>query len=200
MLMKQDKTKQYLYKKSYLNRRLQRDVMENGIAYIPCKVESIDDIISRFSVKGCESLDSEFLDYVTDFIDFIPADYPVVLEITGPQFSPEEKKIISETVTGDMDYLLGRTEENHLVKRRRFWFMIAGTLISGGILSIAKKTLPSVPAEFFYVLFWLFADALVRYLFIEKMDYKDERIRIGRLASMNVEFIEEKIPPENLIP
>lgn len=199
MFMEQDKKRQYLYKKSYLNRRLQRDVMENGIAYIPCKVESIDDIISKFSVRGCESLDSEFLDYVTDFIDFIPADYPVVLEITGPHFSPEEKKVISETVTGDMDYLLGKTEENHVVKRRRFWFMITGTLISGGLLGIARQILTSVPLEFFYVIFWLFADSLVRYLFIERLDYKDERIRLGRLASMNVEYIEEKIPPENPI-
>ncbi len=187
-----NKKGQYLSKKSYMKHRLQREVMEDGIAYIPCKVERIDDIISKFSVSGCESLDSEFLEYVTDFNDFIPSEYPVVLEIIGPQFSPNEKKIIKETIIGDMDYLLGRTEEAHFVRKKRFWTMTVGTLVSGAALCIAKKTLPFLPVEFFYVIFWLFADALVRYLFIEKMDYRDEQIRIGRLASMNVSFIEQK--------
>lgn len=47
-----------------------------------------------------------------------------------------------------------------------------------------------VPLEFFYVLFWLFADALVRYLFIEFGDYKNDKNRAGRIASMKVEFVE----------
>ena len=39
-------------------------------------------------------------------------------------------------------------------------------------------------------MFWLFADALVRYLFIEFGDYKNDKIRAGRIASMEVEFVE----------
>ncbi len=186
------KQKQYLYKKSYLERRLQHDVMENGIAYIPCRVESIDDIISKFSVRGCESLDSEFYEYIIDFIDFVPSEYPVVLEINGPAFSPEEKKIITDTILCDMDYLLGRTEDHLKTQKRRFMSMITGTILSGVALGIARKVFESVPLEFFYVLFWLFADALVRYVFIEKLDFRDEKIRVGRLASMQVEFVEQE--------
>ena len=65
-MSKYDK-EQFLYKKSYLKNRLQQDVMEDGIAYIPCKVQGINDIISKFSTKGCESLDPEFLYYITIF-------------------------------------------------------------------------------------------------------------------------------------
>ena len=39
-------------------------------------------------------------------------------------------------------------------------------------------------------MFWLFADALVRYLFIEFGDYKNDKIRAGRIACMKVDFIE----------
>ncbi|MCR5747485.1 MAG: hypothetical protein K6G03_07220 [Lachnospiraceae bacterium] len=182
--------KEFLYKKSYLDRRLQTDVMENGVAYIPCKVKGIDSIISEFSVKGCESLDTDFLTFIIDFAEFIPTDYPVVLRISGAKFTPEEKKTISDTVAAEMDYILGRTEEFINIRRRRFYFMIFCTVLSGIILFIAMKMFEGVPLEFFYVLFWLFADTIVRYLFIDKLDFKEEKIHMGRLASMTVEFAE----------
>ncbi len=182
--------KEFLYKKSYLEKRLQNDVMENGIAYIPCKVKSIDDVISKFSVKGCESLDTEFLTYIVDYAGFIPVENPVVLEISGARFTPEEKRVISDTVTADMDYMLGRTEEFLNLRRKRFIYMILGTVLSGAALFIAKKIFEGVPLELFYVLFWLFADTLVRYLFIDKLDFQEEKMHMGRLASMTVEFLE----------
>ena len=86
---KHNKREEFYYKNSYLEHRLQKDVMEDGIAYIPCRVEGIGDIISRFSIKGCESLDGEFMDYLLDFVDCIPDEYPVVLEIHGPKFTDE---------------------------------------------------------------------------------------------------------------
>ncbi len=197
MLKNHDKRNQYLNRKSYLDRRLQRDVIENGIAYIPCRVESINDVISKYSVKGCESLDTEFLMFIVDFAGFIPPDYPVVLQITGPEFSVEEKRIISETIAAETDYMLGRTEEFLSIKKRRFMIMLAGTIISGILLGIAKRIIEDVPLEFFFVLFWLFADSLVRYLFVDKLDFKDEKIHMGRLASMEVEFKKQDAGPES---
>ena len=49
------------------------------------------------------------------------------------------------------------------------------------------------------MLFWLFADALVRYLFIGRIDFQKEKMRMGRLASMEIEFEENNsmnnVPP-----
>jgi len=198
MFNKQTTKRQFLYKKSYIDHRLQNDVMKDGVAYIPCKVANMDDIISRFSVKGCESLDSEFEAFVIGYTEFIPSEYPVVLKIIGPEFTPAEKKIISETVASDMDYLLGKTEETRRTRKRRFLGMVIGTIVTGVILGFAKRLIEDVPLEFFFVLFWLFADALVRYLFLEKLDFKEERIRAGRLASLKVEF-EVSEEPTDLI-
>ncbi|MCR5731387.1 MAG: hypothetical protein K6G51_00375 [Sphaerochaetaceae bacterium] len=185
-------SKEFYYKKSYLKKRLQKDVMEDGVAYIPCRVEGIEDIISKFSIKGCESLDSEFQDFVMDFIDFVPGEYPIVLEIHGPKFTEKEKALIVGTIESDMDYTLGKTEEDVNRHKRIFQWVTAGTILSGCILASIRQFLTAVPLEFFYVLFWLFADSLVRYLFIEKFDYEDQKIRAGRLASMKVEFIEDE--------
>ena len=188
--LKKDKREEFYNKRSQLASRLKKDLIRDGIAYLPCKVRGIDDILSKFSIKGIESLNGEFKDELLNFADCIPQEYPLVLEIHGPKFSEEEKEMIREAVVSDADYLLGKTETENRHHRKVFWWMVAGTVGSGILLGVIKQFVDEVPLEFFYVLFWLFADALVRYLFIEFGDYKSDKIRAGRIASMKVEFVE----------
>ncbi|MBQ7444483.1 MAG: hypothetical protein IJS71_00895 [Clostridia bacterium] len=189
---KKDNLEKYYNKKSQLNSRLQKDVIRNGTAYLSCKVGGLDDILSKFSTKGLEALDGEFKDELLSFADCIPQEYPLVLEILGPKFTEDEKEMIREAVVSDADYLLGKTEADNRHHRKVFWWMVAGTVGSGVLLGVIKHFVDEVPLEFFYVLFWLFADALVRYLFVEHGDYKNDKIRAGRIASMKVEFVEGK--------
>ena len=188
--------KKFLNKKSLLEHRLDKDVMEDGIAYIPCKVDSMEDIISKYSIKGCESLNPEFTDYIEGFIECIPAKYPIVLEIYGPKFTDEEKETIVEMIAADGDYELGRTIRENRHHRLVFLEMVIGTVASGIILALIGKYLDDIPMEFFYVIFWLFADALVRYIFIERGDYRNMRIGAGRIASVKVAFAEDEEEPE----
>ena len=188
---KNNKLEDYYKKQSNLKHRLEKDVIRDGVAYLAGKVDGVDDILSKFSVKGLEALNSEFTDAILNFVDCIPQEYPLVLEIHGPRFTEEEKEMIKEAVISDADYLLGKTEAENRHHSRVFWWMVAGTLGSGILLALIKEFVDEVPLEFFYVLFWLFADALVRYLFIEFGDYKNEKIRAGRIASIKVEFVEE---------
>ena len=187
---KRSKREEYYKKKSHLISRLNKDVIRDGTAYLSCKIEGLDDVLSKFSVNGIEALNGDFKDEFLSFVDCIPQEYPLVLEIHGPKFTEEEKKMITEAVNSDADYLLGKTEADNRYHRKVFWWMVAGTVGSGVLLGVLKHFVDDVPLEFFYVLFWLFADALVRYLFIEFRDYKNEKIQAGRIASMKVEFVE----------
>ncbi len=184
--------KQFLVKKSLLRQRLQHDVMEDGTACIPCRVKGLDDIISRFSIPGVETLDSEFALFILEYEDFIPSEYPLVLEIYGPLFTDAEKKLIEDTIHADMDYMLGKAETVNLRRKKKLFTMMAGTIISGILLSLVMHWLPEIPQEFLFVVFWLFADSLVRYIFIDRMEYKEEKVRAGRLAGMKVRFVEEE--------
>ena len=51
------KLEEFYKKKSDLKQRLQKDLIRNGIAHLPCKVSGVDDILSKFSTPGIESLD-----------------------------------------------------------------------------------------------------------------------------------------------
>ncbi len=184
--------RKFLDKKSLLEHRLNKEVLEDGIAYIPCHVENMEDIISKYSIRDCESLNSEFSDYIMSFIECIPAKYPIVLEIYGPKFTEDEKRIIVDTIVSDGDYELGRTIQENRHHRLVFVEMVIGTVVSGILLALIGKYLDDIPQEFFYVLFWLFADSFVRYIFVERGDYRDKRIGAGRIASMKVEFAESE--------
>ena len=192
MMETEDNIHKFLNKKTLLEHRLNNEVLEDGIAYIPCHVQNMEDIISKFSIRDCPSLDSEFSDYIVNFIECIPIKYPIVLEIYGAKFSEEEKQIIVDTIAADGDYELGRIIQENKHHRLVFVEMVIGTVISGILLALIGKYLEEIPQEFFYVLFWLFADAFVRYIFIERGDYRDQRIGAGRIASMKVEFIEDE--------
>lgn len=190
-MIKPDKRAEYYHKKSHMEHNLQRVILEDGVAYIPCRIDGLSDIVSKFSIEGAESLDGEFVDYVLDFVDIIPVEYPVILEIYGPNFPEETKQFITELIKVEGDYLLGKTEAENRHHRKVFWWMLVGTIGSGILLGFIKNLITEdVPVEFFYVLFWLFADAFVRYLFIENSDYKNEKIRAARIASMKIEFVE----------
>ena len=197
MMNTENNIQKFLTKKSLLDLRLKKEVLEDGIAYIPCHVENMEDIISKYSIRGCESLSSEFTDYIGSFIDCIPIEYPIVLEIYGAKFTEEEKKIIVDTIVADEDYGLGKTIQENRHHRLVFWEMVIGTVVSGILIALIGNYLEAIPQEFFYVIFWLFADSLVRYIFIERKDYRDQRIVAGRIASMKVEFIDDEDCPES---
>ncbi|MDO4538230.1 MAG: hypothetical protein Q4B54_08715 [Coriobacteriales bacterium] len=180
--------KRHQYKKSYLDHRLQQDVMVDGVAHIPCKVDGTEDIISRFSIPGCESCDQEFLDYVVSFIDFIPTGHPISLDIYGPRFTPQEQAVISKTIESDLAYIHGKAEDVSRHRTKMFIAMIIGALISGVLLRLVLEINTIISIEWTYVIFWLFADAVVRYLFIEKVDYREEKQRAARLEEVRVEF------------
>ena len=100
---KKSKKEEYYKKKSHLINRLNKDVIRDGTAYLSCKIEGLDDVLSKFSVNGIEALNGEFKDEFLSFVDCIPQEYPLVLEIHGPQFTEEEKKMITEAVISDAD-------------------------------------------------------------------------------------------------
>ena len=51
-------------RRSHLDSRVKRDYIRNGIATIPCRVSDYSDVISTYSVKGFETLNPDFSEYL----------------------------------------------------------------------------------------------------------------------------------------
>ena len=174
-------------RKSHLDSRIRRDYIDNGIATIHCCISNYHDIISSYSVKGQESLNFDFIDYLEDAAEPIPDEYPLVLNIIGNCLSDEEKKNIKDIIRDDFSYKLGNVEKEQSKELKMFLFMLIGTFVAG-VLLWHTHFLDEVPREIFIVLFWFFGDRMFESLFITGRDLRNEKRLAGRLASIKVIF------------
>ena len=170
-------------RKSHLDSRIRRDYIDNGIATIHCRISNYHDIISSYSVKGQESLNFDFVDYLEDTAEPIPDEYPLVLNIIGDCL----KKNIKDIIRDDFSYKLGNVEKEQSKELKMFLFMLIGTFIAG-VLLWHTHFLDEVPREIFIVLFWFFGDRMFESLFITGRDLRNEKRLAGRLASIKVVF------------
>jgi len=126
-------------RKGHLDYRLKRDYVRNGIATIPCRVSDYSDVISAYSVKGCETLNPEFDAYLKSTAELMPPECPLVLNIIGNCLSREEQKTVEETIRDDLAYDLGVVEKKEKRHTQTFFLMLAGMLLSGGIAVVYES-------------------------------------------------------------
>ena len=186
-MRKRNFTRLFDKRKSHLDSRIRRDYIDNGIATIHCRISNYHDIISSYSVKGQESLNFDFIDYLEDAAEPIPDEYPLVLNIIGDCLSDEEKKNIKDIIRDDFSYKLGNVEKEQSKELKMFLFMLIGTFVAG-VLLWHTHFLDEVPREIFIVLFWFFGDRMFESLFITGRDLRNEKRLAGRLASIKVVF------------
>ncbi len=178
-----------------LEDRLKKDYIQNGVVTIPCRVSDYNDVISNYSVKGFETLNQEFVDFIKRTDEVIPPEYPVVLNIISDTLSAEEKKAIKETIEDHFAYELGVVENHEKRHTRTFILMLIGMVLSG-ILLWLTRTLEEESRELFFVLFWFLGDTLCDYIFLTGHDLRHDRRLAGRLASVKVVFSDDFEKPK----
>ena len=174
-------------RKGGLDYRIKRDYVRNGIATIPCRVSDYSDVISSYSVKDCETLHTDFFDYLTTAAEVTPPECPLVLDIIGDCLSQEEKQTIDEVIRDDFAYDLGMVEKAEQRHRRIFIFMWIGLILSGALLWFTKS-LADEPRELLFIPFWFMGETLCDYIFLTGYDLRRQRRLAGRLASIKVVF------------
>ena len=187
MKKKRNFTRLFDQKQSRIDSRIRLDYIENGIATIHCCISGYNDIISKYSAKGQESLNFNFVDYLKETAEPISDECPLVLNIIGDCLSADEKKIIAENIREDFSYKLGLVEKEQEREFRMFILMIIGLIISGLLLWLTIS-LDEVPREIFIVFFWFFGDRMFGYIFITRHELRKEKRLAGRLASIKVIF------------
>lgn len=181
-------------RRGHLDYRIKRDYVRHGIATIPCQISEYSDVINPYSVKGYETLNTEFFDYLTTTAEVTPDECPLVLNIIGDCLSEEEKKTIEETIRDDFAYDLGVVEKEEQRHKRIFRFMLIGLILSGVILWFTKS-LADEPRELLFIPFWFMGETLCDYIFLTGYDLRRQRRLSGRLASIKVVFSESYHAP-----
>ena len=194
-MIKQNLLKLFELRQGHLEDRIKRDYVKNGIATIPCRITDYGDVINTYSVKGYETLNTEFVDYLKETAELTPAECPLVLSIIGDCLSREEKKTLEEVIRDDFAYDLGVVENEEKRHKKTFCLMFFGLIIAG-ILLWLTRALADEPREVFFILFWFMGDTLCDYIFLTGYDLRRNRRLAGRLASIKVVFSERYEAPK----
>lgn len=182
-------------RKGHLDYRINRDYIRNGIATIPCRISDYYDVISRYSVKGNETLNPEFVDYVKTTAGVTPPECPIVLNVIGDCLLQEEKTKIDEIIRDDFAYDLGIVEKRNK-RHTRIFIIFLAVLIAAGFLLWISKPLADVPRELIFIVFWFMGETICDYVFLTGHELRQDRRLAGRLASIKVVFSENYEEPE----
>lgn len=185
----------FLHRKSNVEARVQNAYIDHDMAVISCRVTDYYEVINHYSVPGWESLDPAFTKFLDENINYIPPEYPVVVEITGKKFTLQEQERIRAAIREDSLYALSDAEAEVEDNRRLFLYVLLGTIVGTGLILLAQR-LTDVAAEFFYVVYWFFADTLVRFLLQDRFELRQRRLLAGRKASVTVRFYEKFDPAD----
>ena len=138
--------------------------IEKGTAYISAKVNSIDDIISKYSTKDYEWINPDFAHYLEECAYYIPIEENVTIEICDGNFTEEEQELIQRVVKDYFGLKLGDKFLDIETNRHRSIVLLAFGILCLGMfailsrLSIITATINEVMLLLLWFFLWEFAD------------------------------------------
>lgn len=162
--------------------------IENGLAFISCKVKNYHDIIDQYSVEDYEWLDESFARYIESNAAYIPTEYPIVIEIIGGHFNEAQKKTIEETILDYYGLSLGDKQlEMNRNMRKIVIIAIISILVACLEWFLDINNYSSILQESIMILVWFFVEDLVE-LILERIDLQEEKTDAAQLASVAIRF------------
>jgi len=167
--------------------------IEDKNAYISAKVDSIDDIVSRYSLEDYEWINSEFAEYIENSAYYIPVEESVIIEICGHKFTEKEKETIKRVIKdyfglklGDkiIDLDINRNKSNRL--------LLLGILSVGLVFLISRLTNSEYILELPLIMMWFFIWEYGDLAWLDRWDLDTARLEAGQLANAKIIFNENE--------
>lgn len=185
----------HYYKKRHVDyaKEVSGFFISRGVAYVPMHLESKEDVLSRYSVEGVPYLNGEFLVTLDSITEHIPEDLPLVLELSGYRFTPEEQKTVEKAIRAQYALRLGAYEYGQKgLRLRMLWFFL---YLAAFFTLLFFKVLPSgIPYEIAYLLFYSLGDRFLESVFLARRGSNAEKLWLGQMSSMKIVFAEAYDP------
>ena len=180
--------KQFSKKRVDISKYVKDFYVDNGLAYISCNVKGYYDIIDPYSVKGYEWLNESFARFLESNAEYVPTEYPIVLEICGCKFTPEQKEKIEETIADY--YALKMGDAQMIVEKNRNKSLVLGAFafLCSGLLKFVTGIDIGFLREAGTVIFWFFLWEFINCACFERRDLVEERVEAAQMASIKVTF------------
>ncbi len=166
--------------------------IEKGEAYISAKVNSIDDIISKYSTKDYEWINPEFASYIEESAYYIPLEESITIEICGGNFSEEEKDIIKRVIKDYFGLKLGDKFLDLDINKHKSFILFLFGIISLGVFAILSNfSIITAVNELLLLLFWFFLWEYADLGWLARGNLRLEQIEAGQLSTAKIVFLDE---------
>ena len=166
--------------------------IEKGEAYISAKVNSIDDIISKYSTKDYEWINPEFASYIEESAYYIPLEESITIEICGVNFSEEEKDMIKRVIKDYFGLKLGDKFLDLDINKHKSFILFLFGIISLGVFAILSNfSIITAVNELLLLLFWFFLWEYADLGWLTRGNLRLEQIEAGQLSTAKIVFLDE---------
>lgn len=166
--------------------------IEKGEAYISAKVNSIDDIISKYSTKDYEWINPEFASYIEESAYYIPLEESITIEICGGNFSEEEKDMIKRVIKDYFGLKLGDIFLDLDINKHKSFILFLFGIISLGVFAILSNfSIITAVNELLLLLFWFFLWEYADLGWLTRGNLRLEQIEAGQLSTAKIVFLDE---------
>lgn len=166
--------------------------VQDDLAYISCNVSKYSDVIENYSVREYAWPNRDFVQYVEDNAENIPAEYPIVLEMCGTDFSEKQQSTIKNALSNYYALKLGETQRAVDNSHRKAFGLLTLTVLSaltllGYWMFFSTRGLLE---EVLLILFWFFLWELGDVVVFERTMMNEKRNNVAQLASISIVFRE----------
>lgn len=166
--------------------------IEKGEAYVSAKVNSIDDIISKYSTKDYEWINPEFASYIEESAYYIPLEESITIEICGGNFSEEEKEMIKRVIKDYFGLKLGdKFLDLDINKHKSFILFLFGITSLGVFAILSNFSIITAVNELLLLLFWFFLWEYADLGWLTRSNLRLEQIEAGQLSTAKIVFLDE---------
>ena len=165
--------------------------IENGVAYISCNVKDYYDIIDPHSVEGYEWLNHSFVRFVEENANYIPPEYPILLEICGAYFTKKQEERIEHAIREYYALKLGEAQDEVAETRRKIWILLIGGIVVLSLLVLLSKIINvngTYLTEILFIFFWFCIWEAGDLFFYDRDELLYTKTITAQLESMKIEF------------
>ena len=166
--------------------------IENGKAYISAKVNSIDDIISKYSTKDYEWINPEFAQYLEECANYIPIEESIIIEICDGNFTKHEHELIRRVIKDYFGLKLGEKFLDLQTNKYHSSVLLVFGILSLVIFAILSKLsiITSTINELILILLWFFLWEFADMALINGLELHSQRIEAGQLSTAKITFLD----------
>ena len=167
--------------------------IEEKNAYISAKVNSIEDIVSRYSLEDYEWINSEFAEYIENSAYYIPVEEAIIIEICGHKFTEKEKDVIRRVIKDYFGLKLGDKIIDLDINRNKSNRLLLLGILSVGLVFLASRlTNSEYLLELPLIMMWFFIWEYGDLAWLDRWDLDTQRIEAGQLANAKIIFNENE--------